>query len=493
MPAVRLLSIFQRPAGNWRWFSTTTAVCIGSCASGVGELIVSQADAADPAAIVRSHSSMGPGRPRTRVIHFAPTVAPASAKPVAIQPVSQHVSGSVSVDRSTGHDGFWAGNARRGTAGGARDLPGEYVAGNFPLETSHSQPDPDPSAAGLPDWMTSTRPLQPGGSVDPRWLAVNPQGWPAGPGPWTDGAYRRGAAGAMDALDPRLANGQVDPRMIESRFADPRLGETRQIDPRIVHDDPRLYGVDPRASFIDPRYGIGDARSNQWDPQTGQFGPTAVAPGEVSGDPYAAPLGPGRLVPGQTVDGRGLSVQGTPAQAVPGQFPANIQQSPFWTGHPSQVTAANQPGRIANPRDSRDLRSPNQPTGGDPRRGDNRNMSPAEQYVRSLDPDTRTTLTGGWGLQNPSMGTQGLTTAGGRDGYFAPNTYQGAGFQSWQGIRGLDATPSGAQRGMMSSVPASSGIPNVGPTGALQGSSQWSNLSTPSATLGHNGLWNMTR
>jgi hypothetical protein len=64
------------------------------------------------------------------------------------------------------------------------------------------------------------------------------------------------------------------------------------------------------------------------------------------------------------------------------------------------------------------------------------------EWLKRMDKNDRTTLTGGWKLQNISGGTQSLTTAGDRAGQYAPNTYQGRQFQQWNNLSTRQESPS---------------------------------------------------
>ncbi len=63
-------------------------------------------------------------------------------------------------------------------------------------------------------------------------------------------------------------------------------------------------------------------------------------------------------------------------------------------------------------------------------------------WLRRMDKNDRATLTGGWALQNWSGGTQSITSAGDRDGPYAPNTYQGGQFQPWNNVSNRQEIPS---------------------------------------------------
>lgn len=138
------------------------------------------------------------------------------------------------------------------------------------------------------------------------------------------------------------------------------------------------------------------------------------------------------------------------ASAVAADPPA--QQ--LWSGRLADKTTVapfTQPGGGPNSKTVSDSKSksgrPPMPSGRGPREPD---------WLRNMDKNDRSTLTGGWGLQNWSGGTQSQTTAGDRSGQYAPNSYQGLQFQQWnnvsnrQNIPGWNGTTPGFPRQMWS-------------------------------------------
>lgn len=63
-------------------------------------------------------------------------------------------------------------------------------------------------------------------------------------------------------------------------------------------------------------------------------------------------------------------------------------------------------------------------------------------WLRRMDKNDRSTLTGGWALQNWSGGSSSRTTAGDRGGPYAPNNYQGGQFQQWNNVSNRQDIPS---------------------------------------------------
>lgn len=115
-------------------------------------------------------------------------------------------------------------------------------------------------------------------------------------------------------------------------------------------------------------------------------------------------------------------------------------QLPFWSGRLAEKTkpalatqtAGDKPAAkpAADAKAAAD-KSPEKPT-----------TPPEPEWLRQLDKNDRSTITGGWGLQNLSGGKSSLTTAGDRSGYYAPNTYQGGQFQSWNNVSNRQDVPS---------------------------------------------------
>jgi hypothetical protein len=107
---------------------------------------------------------------------------------------------------------------------------------------------------------------------------------------------------------------------------------------------------------------------------------------------------------------------------------AQPPQIPFWSGRTPEKSL--RPAATMSPSQSSDSKSTPQ-------------ESPAEpEWLERLSPDERTTLTGGWPLQNWSGGSHSLTTAGDREGPYAPNTYQGSQFRSWHNLTTRQELPS---------------------------------------------------
>ncbi len=69
-----------------------------------------------------------------------------------------------------------------------------------------------------------------------------------------------------------------------------------------------------------------------------------------------------------------------------------------------------------------------------PHGGDVQSVPREPEWLRRMDKNDRATLTGGWGLQNLSGGTQSFTTPGDKSGQYAPNLYQGQQFLQWHNL-----------------------------------------------------------
>lgn len=122
-------------------------------------------------------------------------------------------------------------------------------------------------------------------------------------------------------------------------------------------------------------------------------------------------------------------------------FADDKSQQPYWSGRLAdkpkfEVAAEPKAGTDAKP-------------AADAKQGSTRNASltgsaPREpEWLRRMDKNERSTLTGGWKLQNWSGGTQSQTSAGDRQGQqYAPNTYQGSQFQQWNNVSTRQDVPS---------------------------------------------------
>ena len=98
---------------------------------------------------------------------------------------------------------------------------------------------------------------------------------------------------------------------------------------------------------------------------------------------------------------------------------ADPPQIPFWSGRlgnqAAPVKAA--PTSVENNVNAKESAAEQDPEASE--------ESDEPEWFKKLDANERTTLTGGWGLQNLSGGTASLTTAGDREGQYARNTYRG--------------------------------------------------------------------
>lgn len=111
------------------------------------------------------------------------------------------------------------------------------------------------------------------------------------------------------------------------------------------------------------------------------------------------------------------------------------------------------------------------------------------QSPRQLDADTRTTLKGGWPLQNLS-GSSAMSNTTGRDGYFRPNDYLGNQFQNWNNITAGNVQSPAQFPGY---YPGSSfgGGQYFMPNNYLGADfNSWNNLSSASFSPNANGGWN---
>lgn len=131
-----------------------------------------------------------------------------------------------------------------------------------------------------------------------------------------------------------------------------------------------------------------------------------------------------------------LMANDRPAAPTPQANPAS-----YWQGR----TAGSSFGAPASPTQAAGgptatKQSPSRPAAHPPRQVAPRTQEPA--WLKRMDKHERTTLTGGWALQNWSGGTQTQTTAGDRGGHYAPNSYQGPQFQQWNNVSTRQQTPS---------------------------------------------------
>lgn len=126
---------------------------------------------------------------------------------------------------------------------------------------------------------------------------------------------------------------------------------------------------------------------------------------------------------------------------------------------------------------------------------DGRPISAQERYWRSLDPETRSTMTGGWGLQNmsgghnlhPIVGSNYADTSGGQS--IGPEQFSGARFNSWSNLQPQQAASwnrSGywnqSQQGGYYMTPAATSF-DFG---------RASGISYPSGQLSASGGWNLS-
>jgi hypothetical protein len=126
---------------------------------------------------------------------------------------------------------------------------------------------------------------------------------------------------------------------------------------------------------------------------------------------------------------------------------------------------------------------------------DGRQLTAQEQYWHSLDPETRSTMTGGWGLQNlsgghnlhPIVGSNYVDTSGGQS--IGPEQFSGARFNSWSNLQPQQAASwnrggywSQSQQGGYFMTPATTSLE----FGRASG------ISYPSSQLSASGGWNLS-
>lgn len=172
-------------------------------------------------------------------------------------------------------------------------------------------------------------------------------------------------------------------------------------------------------------------------------------------------------------------------------------QIPFWTGRPINQASQQTPDKSSNDKNKVQNSTQTVSDSKEKEPDDKSAAKPPEnqepEWLRRMDKDERTTLTGGWGLQNMSGGKEALTSAGNRDGYYSPNTYQGAQFMQWNNVATRQDIPSwnGTTQNYPSGMWSQGSIsPNTYYGPAAQ---SWGNMSSFNASPNVvSGGWNMS-